>query len=296
MDIVTLTLNPCLDLTLWVGAFGGPVRREHWQTGGKGVNVARVLKALGVRSLAVCPLGGAQGDRFLSLARDEGIDVLPVPVKAETRAIDTWVRESDFRQRVDYRAGSELADAELDELENRLFSVLPGAKALVVAGSASCGRAAGRVSRILRRAREMGVKTVLDSNGPALTGGVKGLPDLLKPNEKELFSLVGSAEPDAAEALLHSGVGAVLLSMGARGCCLIREGVQKYCPAPRVEAVNPVGSGDSFLAGYLYAALRGYYDELSMMIACAAGAANARVFPAARIKREDIEMVLGQSI
>jgi sugar/nucleoside kinase (ribokinase family) len=118
----------------------------------------------------------------------------------------------------------------------------------------------------------------------------------LKPNEKELISLVGSAEPGAAEELLKLGVGQVLLSMGARGCCLIREGVQKYCPAPKIEAVNPVGSGDSFLAGYLYAALRGYSDELSMMIASAAGAANARVFPAALISRSDIEMILGRSI
>lgn len=296
MDIVTLTLNPCLDRTLWVGEFGGPARREEWQTGGKGVNVARVLAALGVRSLAVCPLGGAAGDKFLSLARGEGVEVLPVPVKPETRVIDTRVRERDFEQRVDYRAGSELSDAELDELEGRLFSVLPGARALVVAGSASCGRAAGRVPGILRRAREMGVQTALDSNGPALLEGVRGLPDLLKPNEGELVSLVGSPEPDAAEELIKSGVGAVLLSMGARGCCLIREGVQKYCPAPRIEAVNPVGSGDSFLAGFLYAAFKGYSDERSMMIACAAGAANAGAFPAARVSRSDIEMVLGQSI
>jgi sugar/nucleoside kinase (ribokinase family) len=118
----------------------------------------------------------------------------------------------------------------------------------------------------------------------------------LKPNEKELVSLVGSAEPDAAEELLKLGVGQVLLSMGARGCCLIRDGVQKYCPAPTIGAVNPVGSGDSFLAGYLYAALKGYSDELSMMIASAAGAANAKVFPAARVKRADIEAVLGYSI
>ena len=64
MDIVTLTLNPCLDRTAWVGDFGLPPTREEWQTGGKGVNVARVLSALGAEALAVCPLGGETGERF----------------------------------------------------------------------------------------------------------------------------------------------------------------------------------------------------------------------------------------
>ena len=61
MEVCTLTLNPCLDRTLWVEAFGLPAKREEWQTGGKGVNVARVLAALGVEARAVCPLGGETG-------------------------------------------------------------------------------------------------------------------------------------------------------------------------------------------------------------------------------------------
>ena len=61
MEVCTLTLNPCLDRTLWVEDFGLPPTREEWQTGGKGVNVARVLAALGVEAHAVCPLGGETG-------------------------------------------------------------------------------------------------------------------------------------------------------------------------------------------------------------------------------------------
>ena len=105
MDVITLTLNPCLDRTLWVEEFGLPPTHEEWQTGGKGVNVARVLAALGVKARAVCPLGGETGARFLELAKEEGIDVLPVDVPAPTRVIDTWAREGDFAQKVDYRAG-----------------------------------------------------------------------------------------------------------------------------------------------------------------------------------------------
>ena len=136
MDIVTLTLNPCLDRTAWVGDFGLPPTREEWQTGGKGVNVARVLSALGAEALAVCPLGGETGERFCALARQEGIHVLPVPVSAPTRVIDTWAREGDFAQKVDYRPGAPLSETEMDALEEALFAALPGARALAVCGSA----------------------------------------------------------------------------------------------------------------------------------------------------------------
>lgn len=296
MDIVTLTLNPCLDHTIWVEEFDAPAIGEEWQTGGKGINVARVLSNLGVSTLAVCPLGGNAGRRFSALAQTEGISLVSVPVACETRTILTWARKCDFAQRVDYSRGGVLSEEELDQLEATLFSVLPGAKALVVSGSASCEASAKRIPGILARAKALGIKTAIDSNGEALHLGAKAMPDLIKPNEAELASLTGSTEPDAAEALLNIGVGCVLLSMGAVGCCLIRDGRQSYCPAPKIDAINPVGSGDSFLAGYLYAALKGYADEFALMLACAAGAANARAFPAARIGRTEIEALLGISI
>ena len=221
MEVCTLTLNPCLDRTLWVEDFGLPPTREEWQTGGKGVNVARVLAALGVEARAVCPLGGETGARFRELAKAEGVDVLPVDVPAPTRIIDTWAREKDFAQRVDYRAGEPLTEEDMDHLEEALFQALPGARVLAVCGSAPGAAAAGRVAGILRRAKKMGVATVLDSNGAALLQGVEGCPDLLKPNERELEALTGSADPASAWALIERGVGRVLVSLGERGCCLV---------------------------------------------------------------------------
>ena len=306
MEVCTLTLNPCLDRTLWVEAFGLPAKREEWQTGGKGVNVARVLAALGVEARAVCPLGGETGARFRELAKAEGVDVLPVDVPAPTRVIDTWAREGDFAQQVDYRAGEPLRESDLDRLEEALFKALPGARVLAVCGSAP-GAAAKRVAGILRRAKQMGVATVLDSNGAALLQGVAGCPDLLKPNERELEALTGSADPSSAWTLIERGVGRTLVSLSARGCCLVGADAggpaellpltlgaraEKYAPAPKVKTVNPVGSGDSFLAGFLYASLRGWPEEEALTLANAAGAANAAMFPAARVGWKEIEPLL----
>ena len=299
MQAVTLTLNPCLDRTLWVEDFGEKPRRIECQTGGKGLNVARVLSALGIDCEAVFPAGGETGARLEALAAAEGIRARAVPVAAPTRVIDTWARASDCAQRVDYVRGGPLTEAELDALEAALDRALPGARVLAVCGSASCEAAARRVPGIIRQARERGVAVLLDSNGPALLAGVQALPDLLKPNQKELETLVGRAvapgeEADAALELVARGIGGVLVSLGASGCAYVRADGQYFCPAPRVQTVNPVGSGDSFVAGFLYAVLTGRPDNsTALAIACAAGAANAAMFPAARIGKQEIAALYG---
>jgi len=265
------------------------------QTGGKGINVARVLGSLGTSAVAVCPLGGETGRLFRTLAADEGIALAAVETSVPTRVIDTYVRRADYDQRVEYVRGGEYSEEELDRLENALFAQLPGAELLAICGSASCAAAAGRVPGIIERARSMGVKVLLDSNGPALTLGAKACPDLIKPNEDELFALTGIKDDPAlaANALLRDGVGGVLASMGRAGCMWAGQNFEEYCPSPRVETVNPVGSGDSFVAGFIYAALRGCPPQTALTIACACGAANASMFPAARITRSDVERLLG---
>ena len=299
MQAITLTLNPCIDRTLWVDEFGDAPEKIEYQTGGKGLNVARVLAALGIDCGAVFPAGGETGAQLLDLAGAEGILAFPTATEQPTRVIDTWVRRADFAQRVDYVRGGPLREAELDALEDSLFAQLPGARVLAICGSASCEAAARRVPGIIRRAREMGVAVLLDSNGPALLEGAAALPDIIKPNQAELGSLVQrevapGEEAQAAAELVERGIGGVLVSLGERGCAYVRADGQYFCPAPKVRALNPVGSGDSFVAGFLYAVLKGYPDNTAALaIACAAGAANAAMFPAARVGRAEIEALFG---
>lgn len=298
MNIITLTLNPCIDVTKWVDDGEKRILKTDVQTGGKGINVSRVLGNLGMESVAVCPIGGESGARFLELAKEEGISVAAVDVAAPTRLITTYARQSDYAQRVDYAKGGAMSEKELDELENRVCELLPGARVLAICGSASCEAAAKRVPGIIRRAKEAGVKVLLDSNGPALIYGAEALPDMIKPNEDELFALTGiKDEPSAAaNILIQKGVGGVLVSLGRTGCMLATYECEEYCPAPRVETVNAVGSGDSFVAGFLYGSMMGYDTRACLSIACAAGAANAAMFPAARVTRAQIEALLGWRI
>lgn len=293
--IITLTMNPCLDYTLRVREFGSMPESVEVQTGGKGLNVARVLSVLGVPAKAVCPAGGSNGQELVRLAKKEGIDLVPVPVSGETRRIDTFLRMRDLDQQVVKPSGNPLTETELDRVEQSVLTACEGAAALAVCGSAPDPAAAGRIPGIISKAKERGLKVLLDANGAALTEGIRACPDLVKPNEEELAALTGiSGDPSrAAKVLLERGIPNVLVSLGAVGCVWINRESEIWCPAPRVPAVNAVGSGDSFVAGFLYATLSGWGPQSALRLACAAGAANAEVFPAARLTRERIGELLG---
>lgn len=292
--IVTLTLNPCVDRTIRVDR---PDAFEE-QTGGKGINVARVLGNFGMECAAVAPVGeGENSHRFRTLAAQEGIQLVESPVSFDVRRIDTYWDPSDNSQRVDYARGTDASEAEVASLQDTLRKNLHGAILLIVSGSAPGPNLSAFAGEAIRMAKEMGVETLLDSNGPALTAGFSAGPGMVKPNQAELAQLIRRDVPEgeediAAEELLAqnyaSGLRAVVVSLGGRGALWVREGGTLLCPAPKIKAVNPVGSGDSFVAALCWALLSGYSDMGALTMACAAGSANAAMFPAARITPRDI--------
>lgn len=297
-EIVTLTLNPCVDRTITGG-------KTVCECGGKGINVARVLSALGRDCIAVAPVGSGENSRlFTRMAAEEGIRLCPVPVGYDIRRIDTY-RAEDNSQRVDYDRGRDANESDLPAFRETLARELRGARLLIVSGSAPGGVLAAFAAEAIRTAKTMGVETLLDSNGEALTLGFAAGPGLIKPNQKELGQLLDreiaeGEEEQAALRLLERGYAlglkGIVVSLGERGALWVREGGTVYCPAPKVDTINPVGSGDCFVAALCHALLAGLNDQWALAAACAAGAANAAVFPAARIGRDDIARLLGWSI
>lgn len=299
MRVLTLTLNPCVDRTLWVEEFDRqPVRTEK-MSGGKGINVARVLTALGEDCIAVAPAGGTAGAEFACLARSEGVNLITVPISGNTRTIDTYARISDDAQRIVREDGPLLSDTEAEAIRSAVLSLLPTCAVLAICGSASCERGAYLIRDLILTAKSMGVRTLLDANGDALTIGADALPDVLKVNESELSQLIPLTDdplhPEAGKLTMEKGVGRVLLTLGDKGCAQYLWEQASFCPAPQVECINAVGSGDCFTAAWLHAQIHGFSDDGALLLACAAGAANAMQFPAAMITRADIEKITGFS-
>jgi 6-phosphofructokinase 2 len=297
--IVTLTLNPAVDLATTAPAVR-PTHKirttgEHVDPGGGGINVARVVHALGGETLAVLCAGGATG-RFLTELLDEaGVPHRVIPVSGRTRVSFT-VRETLTGQ--EYRFVPE--GPQVTEPEWRAaLDVLAGTEAgfVVASGSLPPGVPADAYAEVARLAAARGRRFVLDTSGPALRAALGAGIDLLKPSLHELETLIGRKLPDPAaqeaEAmdLVRSGAARmVAVSLGAEGAFLATEAGVLRRPALAGPVHSAVGAGDAFLAGMVLAWARGAAPEAALDWGIAAGAAAVAGVGTARLRRADVEV------
>lgn len=253
--IVTVTPNPALDITYDLPTLrphtSHRVRAVHEQAGGKGVNVARVLHALGCRTTAVLPLGGPTGEAVRADLDRSGLAHLAVPLGAgaPTRRTVAVVDAADAT--VLNEPGPELSAERWTALCAGVGSLLPGARALVLSGSLPPGLPAGAYGDLVRLAHDAGVPVVLDADGPALTGALAAAPTVVKPNAAELRHATGLADPlDAARALAGRGARAVVASLGPDGLLVATPDGTWWARLPPEVVVrgNPTGAGDAVVA------------------------------------------------
>lgn len=258
--IVTLTPNPSLDKTYHVGVLSrGEVMRisdMSVEAAGKGVNVARALHSNGHGVMAVLPVGGPDGSRYVDLLGRDGVPFRSVPIAGNLRT-NVSVVEADGVVTKLNEPGPLLSAAETEMLVATAIGTCVSGDWLVASGSLPLGVSGDFYAQLASRARQAGVRLALDASGSGLAAGVEGAPALIKPNVEELRQLTGLALTtvhevvDAAARLVDRGVGRVLVSMGAEGAVLVGpEGA--IHGAVSVDAVrNTVGAGDTLLAGFL---------------------------------------------
>lgn len=260
--ILTLTPNPSLDRALEVDRLevGGVNRAEAaWvHPGGKGINVSRVLVAHGVPTLAVLPVGGADGARLTELLGEQGVPALPVPVAEDTRTNLTLVERGGTTTKVN-APGPALTEDEVEALlaaVEQQLALQPAA--LVSAGSLPLGAPECFFVRVAGLAARHAVPFALDTSGLPLTRAVRsGGLALVKPNDEELAELVGRElvtvgdVVEAAREVVAAGTRAVLVSLGAHGALLVSAQRSWWAGGPALVPQSTVGAGDSTLAGFL---------------------------------------------
>lgn len=309
--IVTFTANPSLDRTV---ALPGPLERGEVQraisvsqeSGGKGVNVSRALVASGLDTIAVLP--GAESDPVLAGLLHDGVPFAALPIDEPLRTNVALTEPGGVTTKIN--EPGPIMDADQQEaLIGLLLERARGASWVVLAGSLPPGFPAdfyATVTRRLRTAAGNGAPLIaVDSSGGPLVAavsgpspdgtsqdGVSGKPDLLKPNAEELAELAAAAgfatastadeleaDPEAAAAaaaaVVRSGVGAVLATLGSKGAVLVTADGEWLATHPPVAAVSTVGAGDSSLAGYLLAHGQGAAPADCLRQAVAHGAAAA---------------------
>jgi len=287
--LVVATPNLTLDRTLAIEELRpGEVLRFETATvtaGGKGVNVARVARALGRRAVVVTFAPGRTGAAAVELLRDEGLEVAPVPVPGEVRST-AIVLERGGRATVLNEPGAELPAEAWDAFEAAVASALPGA--LVCSGSIPPGTPVDAYARLTRLAS--GSLTLVDAGGDVLAAALAAEPDVVAPNLAEAEGVLGRAAPDgvqpsrdeararalaAARELAGRGPRIAVVTAGEAGAAVARRGEEPaWHDAPRVSVRNPVGAGDAFAAGLVLALADGEPFEEAVAAALATAAAS----------------------
>ncbi|MFJ4771386.1 1-phosphofructokinase family hexose kinase [Streptomyces uncialis] len=258
--ILTVTLNTALDLTYRV-----PSLRPHSshritevieRPGGKGLNVARVLAALG-HPVTVTGFAGGGTGRALRTALAELDEAGPltdalVPVAGATRRTIAVVDAATGDTTQLNEPGPLVSPAEWNTFLEHYDALVPTASAVALCGSLPPGVPVGAYARLVRAARAASVPVLLDTSGEPLRRGVAARPDLVKPNADELAELTGSHEPaQAIRETRRRGAHAVVASLGPEGLLAVTpEGRWRAAPPARVSG-NPTGAGDSAVAGLL---------------------------------------------
>jgi 1-phosphofructokinase len=279
--ILTLTLNPALDLTVELPRLeAGQVNRSdemHTHAAGKGVNVAQVLADLGHQLTVSGFLGEDNLQAFETLFAKRGFVDAFIRVPGETRS-NIKVAEQDGRI-TDINGPGPVVDAAAQQaLLDRLVQIAPGHDAVVVAGSLPRGVTAQWLRELIERLNQLGLKVALDSSGEALREALKASPWLIKPNTEELADALGcavvshAAEAQAAARLHAQGIEHVVISHGADGVNWFSVGSALHATPPKVSVASTVGAGDSLLAGMLHGLLSADTPEQTLRTATAIAA------------------------
>ena len=297
--IYTLTLNPAVDyiVSLPEGLIPGTLNRagsENVQFGGKGINVSRVLTALGVENVALGFLAGFTGEALEHALAEAGLETDFLWVSGGMTRINVKVRGS-LETEINGR-GPVVTAGDMARLYERMERLRQG-DILVLSGSLAAGMEKDSCGEILKHLQGRGIRTVVDAAGESLRSALPCRPFLVKPNHLELGAFFGRELKNAEEMeacareLLRMGAENVLVSMGADGALLVdANGSAHRLAAPEGRVVSTVGAGDSMVAGFLAGWLRtGDYTQ-ALKLGIAVGSATA--FSLGLADRRSIEEVL----
>lgn len=296
--ITTITFNPAIDKRYYVNKISlGEVQRvlEVENTaGGKGLNVSRVASLLGEKVTATGLLGGASGDFIAKELIKMGIENKFQSIKGETRACLAII-DDDKNQTELLESGPEISHEEFASWMTIYRELLNTTDIIVASGSLPKGLSDDTYSIIIKEAKEKRVKFLLDTSGQALIKSLSAAPYFIKPNTDEIKLITNkesNSREDIIEAikyLLSKGIEIVTVSLG-KGGSITGHGKRLYeAIIPEVQAVNSVGSGDSFTAGMAVAIKRGMTMEDAIKFASACGTANAMEKQTGFIKQENVD-------
>ena len=300
--LYTVTLNPALDRELTVPTiqFDTVMRaarcRVDW--GGKGFNVARMLKSLGATATALGFAGGKSGETL----RD-GLEALGIPtdfvwVEGETRTNVSIVTEDSSHYLKVNEPGPSIRPAQSAQMLEKIRRQAAPGDWWILSGSLPPGVPPTMYAAITRILHSAGAHTILDAEGEPLRMGGAERPFLVKPNRAEAEKLTGlptnsvAEATQTAQAILRIGPEHVIISRGEMGAVLADHAGTWEVHSPKIRECNPIGAGDSLVGGLVWGLNRGLGVLESLCWGAACGAATSSLSGTAVGTKEMVEALI----
>ena len=279
--VLTVTLNPCIDRTLYFESFQvgttNIIKKTIEEAAGKGINVAVGLRHLQVPVKALGFAYNEDMDKLYGKLDAEQIPYSFVEVEGRLRVNQKLFDEAKSEMTECNEKGSPVSKGDVDMLLQLLQAELADASILVLSGSVPPGVDKDIYAVMTSMANKAGVKVILDASGELLAEGIKAKPYLIKPNKEEFIKtfikgmdgtkipcINERQEPEdiiemMADQIVKQGVSYVCLSMGEAGAIMWNGQkndngetgavVKEKRPAINVPIRSLQGAGDAMVAG-----------------------------------------------
>ncbi|MFK4308407.1 tagatose 6-phosphate kinase [Bacillus sp. RC240] len=265
--ILAVTMNPSVDISYPIQDFKlddvNRVENIRKTAGGKGLNVARVVKQMGEDVLTTGVIGGTIGDYIIQELTKSDIRNHFYKINQESRNCIAILHDS--KQTEILESGPSLSTEEGTAFLEKYRELLSEVSLVTISGSLPKGLESEFYRQMVEIGREKGIPVIVDTSGEplrqVLNHNVK--PFAIKPNISELFQLFGMEVEESTSSLkqllnnkLFHGIEWIVVSMGAAGAFLKHGGDYYRVTIPAIEVINAVGSGDATVAGLAVALKR----------------------------------------
>lgn len=303
--ILTITMNPSVDMSYPLPHLKlddvNRVTEVSKTAGGKGLNVSRVLHQLDKELLATGVIGGHLGAFIKERLTLEGIPHDFTEIKEESRNSIAILHDQGQQTEL-LEKGPSVTKEEEQRFILRYQHQLKKSSLVTISGSLAAGLSANLYEQLIALAAKEGVPVLLDTSGQALKRAVSAekKPFLIKPNETEvaeLLSVVKADKDSLLEQLQHplfDGIDWIVVSMGAQGAVAKHHHTFYRVTIPKIDVVNPVGSGDATLAGLAASINEDCSDEEILKWGMTTGMLNALEERTGSIDPQNIDQMFQQ--
>lgn len=303
--ILTVTLNPSIDISYKLEDFiiddVNRCKDTSKTPGGKGLNVSRVLKQLGTDISATGFIGGYNGEFLKAELEKLNIDTKFLNVKGNTRnciAVLHGGKQTEILESGDY-----ISEEEQREFLRLFEDILTENSIITISGSMPLGIPADYYEKLIEIANRKGNRVIFDASGDNLRNIIlnsENKPYAIKPNETEIQQIENKnleTEEKLIEYLksdIFKGIELIIVSMGAEGALVkYKENIYNV-EIPKIDVINPVGSGDSTVAGIAYGLNKDLDIEDTIKYGMACGILNTMEEKTGYIKIDNLDDIFGK--